>query len=291
MSLTPTKKRAVVSTLVAIASTRAVLLSGQGQSAQQGPKVPDRRDAPEYLPGFVVERVNPAKIDSYVAMTFNAEGRPLVAKEFDYLRWLHRSGRRRALRVRTHPHPGSPLLSGHLVRWPDALCHVHGERMPPRKERPSSRASEPSSSSRTQLQPGSTARLWRERGEDPRGPLADCRRTRSGEATSVALVTQLLGTVEEHGPHGLRRGPDGELWYTVGDDTGRRSIATSTASGRSCSMTRKRSCFPASRTLAPASGMACARRAASRATRRDRQAHGADGRQPQHVQLRGHRDG
>ena len=38
MSLTQTTKRAVVSTLVVIASTCAVLLSGQGQSAQQGPK-------------------------------------------------------------------------------------------------------------------------------------------------------------------------------------------------------------------------------------------------------------
>jgi hypothetical protein len=88
MRLTPTNTRAVVSTLVGIASTCAVLLSGQGQSAQQGPKVTIDGMHLSTLPGFVVERVNPIKIDSYVAMTFNAEGRPLVAKEFDYLRWL-----------------------------------------------------------------------------------------------------------------------------------------------------------------------------------------------------------
>ena len=39
MSFTPSNKRAVLSTLVVVASTCAVLLSGQGQSAPQGPKV------------------------------------------------------------------------------------------------------------------------------------------------------------------------------------------------------------------------------------------------------------
>lgn len=69
-----------------IASACAVLLSGQGQSAQQGPKVTIDGMHLSTLPGFVVERVNPTKIDSYVAMTFNAAGRPLVAKEFDCCR-------------------------------------------------------------------------------------------------------------------------------------------------------------------------------------------------------------
>lgn len=66
MSLAPTNTRAVVSTLVVIASTCAGLLSGQGQSAPHGPKVMIDGMHLSTLPGFVVERVNPTKIDSYV---------------------------------------------------------------------------------------------------------------------------------------------------------------------------------------------------------------------------------
>ena len=55
---------------------------------------------------------------------------------------------------------------------------------------------------------GSTARLWRSAAKTHAG-LWRIQTNANGEATSVALVTQLLGTVEEHGPHGLRRGPDG----------------------------------------------------------------------------------
>jgi hypothetical protein len=41
------------------------------------------------LPNFTIERVNPAaKTDSYVALTFDSEGRLVVSKELDHPRLL-----------------------------------------------------------------------------------------------------------------------------------------------------------------------------------------------------------
>lgn len=219
MSLTQMQRRAAVSTVVVIASACAVLVSGQGQKPQPRTKVTIDGMHLSTLPGFVVERVNPTRIDSYVAMTFNAEGWPLVAKEFDYLRWLidqdgdGRSESERILTQEVHSCQG---------RWFDgpalyATC-MQSETVAEGEAKFARLGAQLEAQNKTPVQ-GSTARLWRSAAKTHAG-LWRIQTNAKGEATSVELVTQLLGTVEEHGPHGLRRGPDGELWYAAGNNHG-----------------------------------------------------------------------
>jgi putative heme-binding domain-containing protein len=171
------------------------------------------------LPNFVVERVNPTKIDSYVAMTFNAEGRPLVAKEFDYLRWLidadgdGRYESERILTEKVHSCQGVWFDGPALY----ATC-MESETAAEGEAKFARIGAALEEQNKTPVQ-GSTARLWRSAAKTHAG-LWRIQTNANGEATSIALVTQLLGTVEEHGPHGLRRGPDGELWYATGDNHG-----------------------------------------------------------------------
>ena len=219
MSLTQMQRRAAVSTVVVIASTCAVLLSAQGQKPQQRTKVTIDGMHLSTLPGFVVERVNPTKIDSYVAMTFNAEGWPLVAKEFDYLRWLidrDGDGRYESERILTQDvHSCQGLWFDGPALY--ATC-MQSETVAEGEAKFARIGAQLEEQNKTPVQ-GSTARLWRSAAKTHAG-LWRIQTNATGEATSVELVTQLLGTVEEHGPHGLRRGPDGELWYAAGNNHG-----------------------------------------------------------------------
>lgn len=219
MSLTPLPRRAAVATLVAIASASAVLLSGPSQSARDGTRVTIDGMHLSTLPGFVVERVNPTRIDSYVAMTFDAAGRPLVAKEFDYLRWLvdeDGDGHYESERVLTEAvHSCQGLWFDGPALY--ATC-MESESVPEGEAKFARIGALLEEQNRTPVQ-GSTARLWRSAAKTHAG-LWRIQTDAQGEATSVELVTQLLGTVEEHGPHALRRGPDGELWYAAGNNHG-----------------------------------------------------------------------
>jgi glucose/arabinose dehydrogenase len=152
-------------------------------------------------------------------MTFNAEGRPLVAKEFDYLRWLidqDADGVYESERILTEDiHSCQGIWFDGPALY--ATC-MESESVAEGAAKFARVGAELEEQNKTPVQ-GSTARLWRSAAKTHAG-LWRIRTNPNGEATSVELVTQLLGTVEEHGPHGLRRGPDGELWYAVGDNHG-----------------------------------------------------------------------
>lgn len=219
------KRIGMLTLAAALAVCGAVLVSGQGvgpgqnQPAQRVEVTIDGMTL-STLPGFAVERVNPTKIDSYVAMTFSADGRPLVAKEFDYLRWLvDQNGdgfyeSEKILTERVHSCQGiwfdgptlyATCMQSETVEEGEAKFVRVGAELEEQNKNPG--------------QPSGLARLWRSAARTHAG-LWRIQTNANGEATSVEQQTQLLGTVEEHGPHGIRRGPDGELWYVQGNNHG-----------------------------------------------------------------------
>lgn len=80
-------------TCVAIAAASAAvgLTGAQFQSIQPQPRTVSTAAGREFStpPGFVVERANPPdRTDSYVVLTFDVNGQPVVSKEFDHPRRL-----------------------------------------------------------------------------------------------------------------------------------------------------------------------------------------------------------
>ena len=244
----------------------------------------DRREHLQHPAGLRGRRMNPTKIDSYVAMTFSAEGRPLVAKEFDYLRWLidqDGDGLYESERILTQEvHSCQGLWFDGPALY--ATC-MESESVAEGEAKFARIGAQLEEQNKTPIQ-GSTARLWRSAAKTHAGLWrihTDPKGRRPGRARHPAL-----GTVEEHGRTASARA-DGELWYAAGETTGRRSIATSTLSGRSCSTIRKPTAAPL-RKLRPCQRDGCAARCI--ASTADRQAT-VDGRQPEHVRLCRHRDG
>ena len=151
------------------------------------------------LPGFAIERVNPAdKTDSYVVLTFDSQGRPVVSKENDHPRLLldnDKDGIFESEKVITDKVRNCQGL------WFDgptlyASCSDAAPQPPPADAaqgggRQGGRGGPPP--------PAGVYRLQDTNGDD----VAD----------TFETVSITPGGIQEHGPHAIRRAPDGG--YTV----------------------------------------------------------------------------
>jgi putative heme-binding domain-containing protein len=145
------------------------------------------------LPGFAIERVVPAaKTDSYVAMTFDSQGRLFVSKEFEPPRWLldnDGDGTFESEKV------FSDKVKNCQGLWWDART-LYANCAP---------ADEPA-----QGGGGAQGRSGLFRMEDTNG---------DDVADTFEQVTAYVGGIQEHGPHAIRRGPDGEMTVITGNNT------------------------------------------------------------------------
>ncbi len=143
------------------------------------------------LPDFAVERVVPAgKTDSYVAMTFDSQGRLVVSKEQDHPRRLVDAD-------------GDGVLEGEVVvstrvkncqgLWYDGPT-LYGACNPAAAE--------------GQPAPAEKSGLYQM-------PDADG----DGVTDGATLIGPFIDAIQEHGVHALRRGPDGALTMMVGNNT------------------------------------------------------------------------
>ncbi|MFI5076325.1 MAG: HEAT repeat domain-containing protein [Vicinamibacteria bacterium] len=143
------------------------------------------------LPDFAVERVVPAaKTDSYVAMTFDSQGRLVVSKEQDHPRRLLDAD-------------GDGVFEGEVVvstrvrncqgLWYDGPT-LYGACNPAVPE--------------GQPAPAEKSGLYQL-------PDADA----DGVTEGATLIAPFIDAVQEHGVHALRRGPDGALTMMTGNNT------------------------------------------------------------------------
>ena len=148
------------------------------------------------LPDFVIERVNPAdKLDSYVVITFDSLGRIVVSKENDFPRLLldnDKDGIYEAEKVITDKVRNCQGL------WFDgSTLYAHcapGELPAP----PAPGGSNPPSRS-------GLYKLEDTNGDD----VMD----------TFETLNNYVGGIQEHGPHAIRRGPDGEMTLIIGNNT------------------------------------------------------------------------
>jgi putative heme-binding domain-containing protein len=176
------------------------------------------------LPGFVLERVNPAeKTDSYVALTFDSMGRLVVSKEQDHPRILLDSNddgifdAEQIITDRVSNCQGlwfdGPTLYG-------ACSNPHAEPIAP-PQRPSDAPIPPGPGSGRSPRVGN----WPPappaaggRGVQPAGIFRMQDTTGDGIAETFDTLVPTVGVMGEHGPHAIRRAPDGSFAFLSGND-------------------------------------------------------------------------
>lgn len=147
------------------------------------------------LPGFTIERVvPPAKTDSYVVMTFDSLGRLVVSKEQDHPRLLLDADG-------DGIYESEKVISDKVKNcqglWFDGRT-LYGDcapAVPP--------AGTPASGPNSQV--SGLYKMADTNGDD----VADTFEQLSG----------YVGGIQEHGPHAIRRGPDGEMTVMTGNNT------------------------------------------------------------------------
>ena len=143
------------------------------------------------LPGFTVERAVPvAKTDSYVAMTFDSLGRLVVSKEQDHPRILLDGD-------------GDGILESERV-FSDRVENCQGLWF---EGRTLYGVCAPAD---TQAQGPDDSESGLYRMEDTDG---------DDVADTFEQISTFQSGIQEHGPHAIRRGPDGAPWLMIGNNT------------------------------------------------------------------------
>ena len=152
------------------------------------------------LPGFVIERVNPPdKTDSYVALTFDSLGRLVVSKELDHPRLLldtNNDGVYESEKIITDKVRNCQGL------WFDGRA-MYGSCVHVQKAQEASSTPQPAG-----------------RGANPNRP-AGVFKMEDSNNDDVADTLEILGMaggIQEHGPHAIRRRPDGGMAVIVGNN-------------------------------------------------------------------------
>ncbi len=216
------------------------------------------------LPDFVIERLTPEEnTDSYVVLTFDSNGQPVVAREFDVpLRLFDRDGdgiyeTEEVITDRINTCQGlwfdGPTMYATCHETLDSEDEVEAARAEVQERLENQtplkgsvvtqrggfgrggggagggggrggRAAGPGGRAAGPGGPGG--------GFNPFGGGADRIRSQNaaflkvidndgdGIGDSVEKVAQLTGSIEDHGPHAIRRGPDGEVMYMTGNNSG-----------------------------------------------------------------------
>jgi putative heme-binding domain-containing protein len=156
------------------------------------------------LPGFAIERVNPPdKTDSYVVVTFDSLGRLVVSKENDHPRILldnDKDGVYESEKVLTDKVRNCQGLwfDGRTMYGSCALAQ-------PTPEQQAATA-----------QPGGRGNA----GPNPNRPAAVVKLddTNNDDTFDELEVLGLAGSIQEHGPHAIRRRPDGGIAFILGNN-------------------------------------------------------------------------
>jgi putative heme-binding domain-containing protein len=153
------------------------------------------------LPGFTIERVNPPdKTDSYVVITFDSLGRLVVSKENDHPRILldnDKDGIYESEKIITDKVRNCQGLwfDGRTLYGSCALVQAQQDQAPAQG-------------------------TGRGGGQNQNRPAAIVRMDdANGDDVADSLVTLgLAGGIQEHGPHAIRRRPDGGMAVIVGNN-------------------------------------------------------------------------
>jgi putative heme-binding domain-containing protein len=153
------------------------------------------------LPDFVIERINPVdKLDSYVVITFDSFGRIVVSKENDFPRLLldnDKDGIYEAEKVITEKIRNCQGL------WFDGRT-LYGDCAPGETPPP------PQPGASNSGGPNPTPRSALYKLEDTNG---------DDVLDTIETLNTYVGGIQEHGPHAIRRGPDGEMTVIIGNNT------------------------------------------------------------------------
>ena len=173
---------------------------------QQGPQQQGQSQGPRFttLPGFTIERVVPAsKLDSYVVITFDSKGRLFASKEYDHPRLLldndndgiYESEKVFSDKVRNCQGLwfDGPTLWGACAPF-DSPIQGQGQGGPP-----------PASGAKPAPQTSGLYKMTDTNGDD----VAD----------TWEKFSDFVGGIQEHGPHAIRRGPDGIPTIILGNNT------------------------------------------------------------------------
>ena len=169
---------------------------------QQGPQQQGQSQGPRFttLPGFTIERVVPAsKLDSYVVITFDSKGRLFASKEYDHPRLLldnDNDGIYESEKV------FSDKVRNCQGLWFDGPT-LWGACAP--FDSPVQGGPPPAPGSKPAPQTSGLYKMTDTNGDD----VADTWEKFSG----------FVGGIQEHGPHAIRRGPDGIPTIILGNNT------------------------------------------------------------------------
>jgi putative heme-binding domain-containing protein len=159
------------------------------------------------LPGFTIERVNPpTKTDSYVVVTFDSLGRLVVSKENDHPRILldnDKDGIYESEKVITDKVRNCQGLwfDGRTLYGSCALVQAQSDQPPAQPPAPAQGTGR--GGGQNQNRPAAIVRMDDANGDD----VAD----------SVEMLG-MAGGIQEHGPHAIRRRPDGGMSVIVGNN-------------------------------------------------------------------------
>lgn len=158
------------------------------------------------LPNFTIERVNPAaKTDSYVALTFDSEGRLVVSKELDHPRLLldnDKDGIYESEKVLTDKVRNCQGL------WFDGRA-LYGSCVDVQKAQEATAAA-----------PAQPAQGGGRGGPNPNRPagIFKMEDTNADDVADTFETLGMAGGIQEHGPHAIRRRPDGGVAVVVGNN-------------------------------------------------------------------------
>jgi putative heme-binding domain-containing protein len=159
------------------------------------------------LPGFTIERVNPpAKTDSYVVVTFDSQGRLVVSKELDHPRILldaDKDGVYESEKVITDKVRNCQGLwfDGPVMYGSCVLVEAAAEL--------AAKAPAPAQGGRGGNQQG---------GGNRPAAIVRLTDTNGDDVSDTMEVLGLAGSIQEHGPHAIRRRPDGGIAVLVGNN-------------------------------------------------------------------------
>ena len=203
-------RRRYASALVGVIAAGAALVPAlpSGQAPNQAQLVTQTVAGVKFstLPGFTIERVNPPdKTDSYVALTFDSDGRLVVSKEHDHPRLLldaDKDGVFEGEKVVTDKVRNCQGLWFEGRTMYGSCVHVQkadeAAAAAPAPPAPPAGAPRPTPPTR----PAGVFRLEDTNGDD----VAD-----------TLDVLSMMGSIQEHGPHAIRRRPDGGIAVMIGN--------------------------------------------------------------------------
>jgi len=197
-----------VRTVYVLAGVAALSALPSGQAPNQASLVTQTVAGVQFstLPGFSIERVNPPdKNDSYVVVTFDSQGRLVVSKEQDHPRILldtNKDGVYEAEKVLSDKVRNcqglwfdGPTMYGSCVLV-EAAAELAAKAPP---------------------QPGGRGGGGAAGGNRP-AAIVKLQDTNGDDVMDTMETLGLAGGIQEHGPHAIRRRPDGGIAVIVGNN-------------------------------------------------------------------------